>query len=353
MQRIDPYMFRSTHRCHSDGSMSTNGCIDISSGTPALFTSTSIGPPSSAVTALDSCCDGGLVGDVEGNGDGACTEFDQLIDGARGPVACRSLTATAAPARAEHLRDARTDALTGAGHERYPSCQIEHLVSSELGPPRTRAIQARRATFGGSRHPRCLRSPVGSRWSPARAGVSARRTAIRLAELGARVAITARTDGDEPGARLAGSLETTLAAIRAAGAEGFAVVADLTDADDRQRIVPAVHDELGPIDVLVNNAAAAIYAPVGRRCRCAGGVVVRGQRACAGRPRAGGGAGHARAGRGSIVNVTSRLAVGRDRPAVLRHRRSERQEWRTARARRRWTASPADSPPSCSPTASR
>ena len=41
------------------------------------------------------------------------------------------------------------------------------------------------------------------------------------------------------------------------------VVADLTDGDDRARIVPEAVDGLGgPIDVLVNNAAAAMYGPL-------------------------------------------------------------------------------------------
>jgi len=38
------------------------------------------------------------------------------------------------------------------------------------------------------------------------------------------------------------------------------IVADLADPDDRARIVPAVEAALGPVDVLVHNAAAAIYA---------------------------------------------------------------------------------------------
>ena len=42
------------------------------------------------------------------------------------------------------------------------------------------------------------------------------------------------------------------------------VVADLTDERDRLRIVPEAAAALGgPIDILVNNAAAAIYQPVG------------------------------------------------------------------------------------------
>ena len=39
------------------------------------------------------------------------------------------------------------------------------------------------------------------------------------------------------------------------------ITADLADGDDRARIVPTVEAELGPIDVLINNAAAAMYMP--------------------------------------------------------------------------------------------
>ncbi|MSO79455.1 MAG: SDR family NAD(P)-dependent oxidoreductase [Acidimicrobiia bacterium] len=85
--------------------------------------------------------------------------------------------------------------------------------------------------------------------------------AQRLAAEGAAVGITARTLTSAPDAPLAGSLEETLELIRAAGVPTVAIVADLADADDRARIVPAVEAELGPIDVLVNNAAAAMYMP--------------------------------------------------------------------------------------------
>jgi citronellol/citronellal dehydrogenase len=128
------------------------------------------------------------------------------------------------------------------------------------------------------------------------------------------VAITARTHADEPDAKLAGSLETTLAGIRAVGAEGFAVVADLTDADDRQHIVPSVHEAFGPVDVLVNNAAAAIYGPVAtmpvrhRRLLFEVNVHAPMDLAQAVVP------GMRDRGRGSIVNVTSRLAMGETGP---------------------------------------
>jgi NAD(P)-dependent dehydrogenase (short-subunit alcohol dehydrogenase family) len=86
--------------------------------------------------------------------------------------------------------------------------------------------------------------------------------AARLAQAGAAVAVTARTASQDPDAALAGSLERTLEAVAAAGSTGFAVVADLADAEDRARIVPEVEAALGPVDVLVNNAAAALYAPI-------------------------------------------------------------------------------------------
>jgi len=85
--------------------------------------------------------------------------------------------------------------------------------------------------------------------------------AQRFAAEGAAVGITARTLSTVPDAPLAGSLDETLELIRAAGVPGFAVPADIADGNDRARIVPEVAKALGPIDVLVNNAAAAMYMP--------------------------------------------------------------------------------------------
>ena len=85
--------------------------------------------------------------------------------------------------------------------------------------------------------------------------------ARRLAAEGAAVAVVARTLHADPESRLAGSLAETVAAIEAAGGRAVPIVANLADPDDRARIVPAVRDALGPVDVLVHNAAAAIYAP--------------------------------------------------------------------------------------------
>jgi citronellol/citronellal dehydrogenase len=86
-------------------------------------------------------------------------------------------------------------------------------------------------------------------------------TARRLAAEGAAVAIVARTlDAHD---HLDGSLHATAAAIAAIGGHAAVVTADLTDSDDRARITSAAVEQLdGPIDILVNNAAAAMYAPV-------------------------------------------------------------------------------------------
>ncbi len=85
--------------------------------------------------------------------------------------------------------------------------------------------------------------------------------ARRFAAEGAAVAVTARTLDADAGAPLAGSLRETVTAIEAGGGRALAVQADLTDAEDRARVVPEVTANLGPIDVLVNNAAAAFYLP--------------------------------------------------------------------------------------------
>jgi NAD(P)-dependent dehydrogenase (short-subunit alcohol dehydrogenase family) len=84
--------------------------------------------------------------------------------------------------------------------------------------------------------------------------------AERLAAEGARVALVARTvDAHD---HLAGSLNETLARCRRHGARAEAIAADLSDAESRAAIVPRALELFGDrIDLLVNNAAAAIYQP--------------------------------------------------------------------------------------------
>jgi NAD(P)-dependent dehydrogenase (short-subunit alcohol dehydrogenase family) len=77
--------------------------------------------------------------------------------------------------------------------------------------------------------------------------------AVRLAAEGAKVAITARSvDG----------LEETRQRIEGAGGTCLVLPADLTDPNGaRTELVARTEAELGPIDILVNNAAVGGYAP--------------------------------------------------------------------------------------------
>ena len=85
--------------------------------------------------------------------------------------------------------------------------------------------------------------------------------AERFAAEGGSLVLVARTL--ETHDHLPGSLEETRARCQRHGAEVFALAADLTDADDRARIVPWAAEAMGgPVDVIVNNAAAAIYQPM-------------------------------------------------------------------------------------------
>jgi NAD(P)-dependent dehydrogenase (short-subunit alcohol dehydrogenase family) len=85
--------------------------------------------------------------------------------------------------------------------------------------------------------------------------------ARRFAAGGVAVAITART-AEEGDHRLEGSLATTASQIRQAGGTVLAKVADLAKQQDRQRLIETVERELGPIDILVNNAAVTYFEPV-------------------------------------------------------------------------------------------
>ncbi len=94
-------------------------------------------------------------------------------------------------------------------------------------------------------------------------------TARRLAAEGADVALVARTLDQHD--HLAGSLRETAARVEAHGRRVVVLTADLSDADARAAVVPAAAEGLGgPLDILVNNAAAAMYAmtdtyPLNRR----------------------------------------------------------------------------------------
>jgi NAD(P)-dependent dehydrogenase (short-subunit alcohol dehydrogenase family) len=81
--------------------------------------------------------------------------------------------------------------------------------------------------------------------------------AQRFARDGAHVHVTARTV-DEGDHIFSGSINATVQAIREAGGTADAVAADLSDPDDRRRLLAAT----GPVDILVNNAAISYLEPV-------------------------------------------------------------------------------------------
>ena len=84
--------------------------------------------------------------------------------------------------------------------------------------------------------------------------------AKRLAGEGATVALTARTM--EPDPKYQGSLQQTLDEIQAAGGSAIAVQADLSRAEDRERLFSEVVERVGAPDILVNNAAVTFLRPL-------------------------------------------------------------------------------------------
>ena len=84
--------------------------------------------------------------------------------------------------------------------------------------------------------------------------------AERLAAEGAVVAITARTL--DPDAKYVGSLRETCEGIQAAGGTAVAIQADLSSAEDRERLWAEATEEVGAPDILVNNAAVTFLQPL-------------------------------------------------------------------------------------------
>jgi citronellol/citronellal dehydrogenase len=77
--------------------------------------------------------------------------------------------------------------------------------------------------------------------------------AIELARAGASVAVAARTVS--PGkASLPGTIHETVDEIRRLGGRSIAVQCDVTREEDIARLVEQVNGQLGPIDILINNA---------------------------------------------------------------------------------------------------
>lgn len=84
--------------------------------------------------------------------------------------------------------------------------------------------------------------------------------AARLAADGATVVLTARTL--EPDPKYDGSLQQTAEEIVAAGGAAVPIAADLSRAEDRERLFTEAVDRVGPPDILVNNAAVTFLRPL-------------------------------------------------------------------------------------------
>jgi citronellol/citronellal dehydrogenase len=85
--------------------------------------------------------------------------------------------------------------------------------------------------------------------------------ARRFASEGAAVAVAARTV-EQRDERFPGTVHETVETIRRAGGVAIALPTDLSKAEERQRLVERTVAELGPVDILVNNAAVTYFLPV-------------------------------------------------------------------------------------------
>jgi 3-oxoacyl-[acyl-carrier protein] reductase len=76
--------------------------------------------------------------------------------------------------------------------------------------------------------------------------------ARKLAQLGARLSLCARD---------AARLESAGADLRRNGFDSLTMVADVTHSNEIQKLVERTHRELGPIDILINNAGIGRFGP--------------------------------------------------------------------------------------------
>jgi NAD(P)-dependent dehydrogenase (short-subunit alcohol dehydrogenase family) len=91
-------------------------------------------------------------------------------------------------------------------------------------------------------------------------GIGAEIASLLAAE-GGKLVCAARTlkEGDH---QFEGSLESTVATIKAAGGEAKAVAVNISEPDECQKLVQTARETYGPIDVLINNAALTYFVPI-------------------------------------------------------------------------------------------
>jgi 7-alpha-hydroxysteroid dehydrogenase len=117
-----------------------------------------------------------------------------------------------------------------------PACGGPGATGRRQGPPVTRRLDGRAAIVTGASR-----------------GLG-RAIALALAAEGAAVGVVGRTEQVwDP--RLPGTIGDTVADAEAAGGRAVAIRADLLDLDDVTRLVAEAREALGPITILVNNAA--------------------------------------------------------------------------------------------------
>ncbi|MGB1190550.1 MAG: SDR family NAD(P)-dependent oxidoreductase [Pseudomonadales bacterium] len=85
--------------------------------------------------------------------------------------------------------------------------------------------------------------------------------AYRFAQAGASVVVTARTldDGDH---KLAGGINNVVETIRNFGGTATAIRADLGLEDHREALIKTTENRVGPVDILINNAAVTYFTQV-------------------------------------------------------------------------------------------
>jgi NAD(P)-dependent dehydrogenase (short-subunit alcohol dehydrogenase family) len=83
-----------------------------------------------------------------------------------------------------------------------------------------------------------------------------KQVSLELARLGATVVMVARTTEPRPGTP--GTLFDTLHEVEASGGRASAVAADLSSAEDVEKVASAALSQCGHVDILVNNAAYTV-----------------------------------------------------------------------------------------------